>query len=1430
MDRLYNLIAKSEDWLIRRVLHYAREYSFTKYTSTLEEAWRMSIRGLSEPLLRALQEKSPVLELSPDADFSQDPVASFGVLEAQRHRSRGITLTMFLGLMKYYRQSYIDLVQQAGFDKAYEEYSMLFVQRFFDRVEIGFVSEWAESPNKKLLDELQSTNRAMTNEMNKYLTIFESSADPVIFLNNKGSIDSMNHAAAELIYGEGVSDHSYYGAQEKKALLPWLDSEVKSFISADNMEIELERELETKKGIRYFQVKLKRMLDVSKKFSGATVILNDLTERRVAEMEVEHFASFPQLIPEPIIEIDRDGNITYCNWATLRTLKRLHCGEDVSVFIPRDIGEILKKLSSGKDRTLYREIKIKHRLFAEQIYLTKQFDTARIYAMDITHRKQAEKNLQKTKDELEKRVEERTRQLFVVNEQLRKENEVRRSVEMELSSERQRLYTVLDELPAYIYLQGPDYSIRFANRLFQERFGKPEGRMCYQVFGESNTPCTGCPIQRVIESRTPTEWEYKAPDGRFYHLYDYPFVDIDETPLVLELGIDITERKIAENALRETNELFESIFSNVHFLVAYMDTDFNFIRVNKAFAEAAGRKPEFFEGRNYFALFPHAETEATFRNVVESGEQFSALESPFIFHEHPQGDVTYWDWSIQPVKDGGGQVRGVILSLVDRTEFVRSQKHLKETELLLGLVLDALPVGVWVIDRSGRIIFGNPAGKKIWAGAKYVDLDQYGEYVAWSVDTGKRLYAQDWAAARAFSKGETTIDETLEIECFDKTRKVILNSAIPLRDEINEIIGAIVVNQDITDRKTSEEAIRLANAYNRSLIEAGLDPLVTIDPAGKINDVNHATEIVTGCSRDELIGTDFSDYFTDPARARHGYQLVFNQGSVRNYDLEIQHRDGHITPVLYNATMYKDEQGKNIGIFAAARDMTELKRMEEERTRLAAAVEQSAEGVLITDKKGFTVYVNHAFEEITGHAKEDILGRQPDVMTKESQSQWYSSMRDVLLHAKVWAGRIELMKKDGTIREVDLTVSPVKDASGAVINYVSIGRDVTSQVKLEKELRQAQKMEAIGTLAGGIAHDFNNILAGIIGFTEMSLEDVPETGPPRESLEFVLKGAHRGRDLVRQILTFSRKSEPEKKPTNLGAAIKEALPILRASIPSTIQIQLNLTDSSENVLADRIQIHQILMNLCSNAAHAMHNSGGVLEIDLERVEVIPEKLGDYQDLQPGSYMKLSISDTGRGMDRSTLERIFEPFFTTKNPGEGTGMGLSVVHGIVKGHNGEITVKSEITKGSVFEIYFPVFPEGTLINEPMIKRLPQGKERILFVDDEPDIVAISKDRLQRLGYDVVAMSNSLDALEAFRSHPDTFDLVITDYTMPRLTGVDLAKEIRRMGFNTPIILCSGNNELMAGEKSEEAGITEMVMKPLSKKEFSEVIRKVLDKTK
>jgi len=287
MRRLYDLIATHEDWLMNRVLYHARLRNYTKYTSTLAEAWRMSIQGLSESLMRAVKESDEPPDFGPDDDFTKDPIASFGIIEAQRHRSRGITLSMFLGLMKYYKQGYIDLVVQAGFDSEYEEHCRLFIERFFDRIEIGFIVEWSTLSEDEKMIKLQSSNRTITNEKNKYLTIFESAPTPVIFLNTEDIIDNLNHAAATLIRGIETPGSTYYAEKKIQEPLPWKIDEVTTFFSGNEMEYAFERALETKKGVRYFQVKLKRMLDVSQKFSGIALILNDITERKQAEEERE---------------------------------------------------------------------------------------------------------------------------------------------------------------------------------------------------------------------------------------------------------------------------------------------------------------------------------------------------------------------------------------------------------------------------------------------------------------------------------------------------------------------------------------------------------------------------------------------------------------------------------------------------------------------------------------------------------------------------------------------------------------------------------------------------------------------------------------------------------------------------------------------------------------------------------------------------------------------------------------------------------------------------------------------------------------------------------------------------------------------------------------------------------------------------------------
>jgi PAS domain S-box-containing protein len=393
--------------------------------------------------------------------------------------------------------------------------------------------------------------------------------------------------------------------------------------------------------------------------------------------------------------------------------------------------------------------------------------------------------------------------------------------------------------------------------------------------------------------------------------------------------------------------------------------------------------------------------------------------------------------------------------------------------------------------------------------------------------------------------------------------------------------------------------------------------------------------------------------------------------------------------------------------------------------------------------------------------------------------------------------------------------------------YETLQSEAEQRRQAEDKLRQAQKMEAIGALAGGIAHDFNNILAGIIGFTEMALEDVPPEDPVRRRLELALKGGRRGRDLVRQILTFSRQTEQEAKEIAVSGVIEDALNLLRSALPSTIEIRKKITSVQDVVLADPVQLHRVLMNLCTNAAHAMRDKGGILEIDLADTDISEEEALSYPGMKAGRHILLSVKDTGCGMAPHVIEKIFDPFFTTKGPGEGTGLGLSVVHGIVKSHGGLITVDSEPDKGTAFHVYLPKAGTPASADTVSSRTIQGGKERILFVDDEEMLVELNSQRLERLGYEIVSSTGSREALDIFKADPGRFDLVITDYTMPNMTGLELAQALVEIRPDIPIILCSGLNESITAEQMARHGIRAFMVKAADRQEQATAIRRVLD---
>ena len=380
----------------------------------------------------------------------------------------------------------------------------------------------------------------------------------------------------------------------------------------------------------------------------------------------------------------------------------------------------------------------------------------------------------------------------------------------------------------------------------------------------------------------------------------------------------------------------------------------------------------------------------------------------------------------------------------------------------------------------------------------------------------------------------------------------------------------------------------------------------------------------------------------------------------------------------------------------------------------------------------------------------------------------------------------------------------------------------------ERQLQQVMKLQAIGTLAGGIAHDFNNILFPIVGYTELNIDDIPEDSQARQNLEEILKATNRAKELVKQILTFSRQNCQERKPLKVQSLIKEAVKLLRATIPSSIDIECNIDEFCGLIKGDPTQIHQIIMNLCTNAYHAMQETGGKLEVSLKEIDISYEQSVERVGMKVGKHIELIVKDSGHGMNLQVIERIFEPYYTTKEQGKGTGLGLSVIHGIVKNHGGDITVSSQPGKGSSFKVYLPIIDEveeETQTDEPLIEI--NGKERILLIDDEQQIIDIERQILERLGYTVTAKTDSQEALEEFAAQPDHFDLVITDMTMPKMTGDQLAQQMMNINPQIPVILCTGFNEAISEEKALAMGIDKFVMKPVVKDELASTIRKVLD---
>jgi PAS domain S-box-containing protein len=509
-------------------------------------------------------------------------------------------------------------------------------------------------------------------------------------------------------------------------------------------------------------------------------------------------------------------------------------------------------------------------------------------------------------------------------------------------------------------------------------------------------------------------------------------------------------------------------------------------------------------------------------------------------------------------------------------------------------------------------------------------------------------------------------------------------------------------------------------------------------------------------------------------------------------------------------------------------DITGRVRAEQERARLAVAIEQAGEAVLMTDQEGVILYVNPAFEQITGYSAAEAKGKTPGILKSGKHApSFYTHMWDTIKAGSVWKDVFINKKKNGELYHVATTISPIRGDGGSITHYVGILRDITAEIEIEKRAMQSQKLQAIGTLSGGIAHDFNNILTAIIGHAEMSVLDAPSGSDMKHSLEQILNASARARDMVKRLLAFSRGSAMELKPVNLCAVVADTIKLVRAATPSTIEIRSSHCAKPCMAMGDPTQIGQVVMNLFANAEHSMRARGGVLDVSVKQVDIPATAPASAPNLLPGQYSVITVSDTGHGMPRDVMERIFEPFFTTKKVDEGVGLGLSVAHGIITGMGGAITVNSEPDKGTVFKVYIPRMAGEAEMDSETEAPPMRGSETILIVDDEPQLVDMWSRVFNRLGYKTLRATSPMDGLRIFSSSDAQIDLVVTDYAMPGMNGMDMAREIMKIRKGTPVILLTGYSSIVTQEEAKAVGIVEFAMKPVTTLEMSRMIRSALD---
>ncbi|MCA1961904.1 MAG: PAS domain S-box protein [Desulfomonile sp.] len=1016
----------------------------------------------------------------------------------------------------------------------------------------------------------------------------------------------------------------------------------------------------------------------------------------------------------------------------------------------------------------------------------------------------------------------------------------RKIAEQQLEQERLRFRALAEQAPYAIVMVSATGRFLYVNPKFEEMFGYsfseiPMGRDWFRKAfpdQEYRRKAVAAWREDLSPSRTgeqrPRVFTVTCKDGREKIVHFHPVqLPTGEHLITCE---DITDRVHAEKALSEHASILENLLDKAAdgICVYHNIEEFPYVRFthwNPRMSEITGYAMEEINKSGWYqTMYPDPENRA--RAVermarLRKGDDIRAEESVITSRN---GTLVPLSISASIIKDEHGKVH-VLAIMQDVTARKKDEAALRDSEERYRVLVEESFDGIFV-QMGTKIVFAN---SRLYEMLGYSKPELIGKN-HWEI------YHPDYhdltrSRAQARMRGEAA-PPRYEVRLQRKDGSSFEGEINAKSVTVEGQPGIQVWIKDITERKKAEESLRESEKRYRELFDNSADLIYTHDLEGNYTSVNKAVERLLGYTPEEFMKLNFR-HIVDPDSLKlteENFRRKINGYVDRTgpYEVLVRAKDGHRLWLEVNSRIILHE-GTLVGIHGTARDVSDRKMAQEQLKKLFAAVEQAGETIVVTDPMGTIEYVNPSFEATTGYTAEEVVGQNLRILKSGKHSRaFYQEMWETISSGTVWRGRLTNRKKDGTLFEETVTISPIKDEAGRIVNYVGVKRDVTSEVMLQKQLLQAQKMEAVGTLAGGIAHDFNNLLQAVLGYSDLLLMEKGPGDPDLAKLQAIKQAAQDGAELVSRILSFTRKGESNLRPMNLNDEIRRVAKLLRRTLPRMVRIDLALAEDLRIIEADPAQIEQVLLNLGVNAHHAMPD-GGQLLIETQNVSLSDQYVSMHLGAKPGKYVLLIVSDTGVGMEPEVLDRVFEPFFTTKVNGEGTGLGLAIVHGIVAQHQGYIRCYSEPGKGTSFKIYFPVSAGEPLPDLALTRGMPAlGTETILLVDDDDRIRELGKQVIEMGGYQVITARSGEDALEIYAGRRGEISLIVLDLIMPGMGGYRCLQKLLRIDPDVRVLLASGysQNGLTIGEK--ETGARGFIRKPYDAKDILIAVRKVLDK--